>query len=316
MDCRPIAPKVSMTENKLVHHYRAFSLEIESQLRLPELQSSGAKSEVSIRLGSVCSPATSGPSGRSFAVDQDGVHMFWEKAGSFLMRNGIEIIIRPYEGAEEALLRIVTLGPGIATILQQRGLLVLHASAVVIGGKAVAFVGWKGQGKSTTAASLFSRGCPLLTDDLLALNGNDGKRVLAHPGFPQFKLWPDSAKSALAEAPDAMPKLMPDTEKRVKAVVDGFATEPAPLVAIYVLTGGSELAMHRLSPQETFKEIVSNTFCARYGSRVFEGQIGTDHLRSAGRIVANVPVFRFVKPNSLARLDSLADFVVQHAMSL
>jgi hypothetical protein len=232
------------------------------------------------------------------------------------MRRGKEIVIQPVEGAAEALLRLLTLGAGLATILQQRGHLVLHASAVVIGGKAVAFVGWKGQGKSTIAASLFARGYPLLTDDLLALSGKDGQPVLAHPGFPQFKLWPDSAESALAEVPETLTKLMPDTDKRIKTIVDGFALEPASLDVIYVLARGPELALHRLSRQETFKQIVSNTFCARYGSQVFEGQTGAAHLRNAARVATQVPVFKLERPSLLAGLSSHADFVVQHAMNL
>jgi hypothetical protein len=305
-----------MKENKAVHHYRAFNLEIESQLPLPELRLSKAAPDLAIRFGSVNGPAAGALSDRCFSANQDEVHMYWEEAGLFMMHKGAEMIIQPVEGAPEAVLRMLTLGPGLATILQQRGHLVLHASAVVIAGKAVGFVGWKGQGKSTTAAALFARGCPLLTDDLLALNGKDGQRTMAYPGFPQFKLWPDSAESALAEDPIAMPKLWPHTEKRARSVVDGFATDPAPLGAIYVLADGSELAMHRLSSQETFKQIVSNTFCARYGSRVFEGQTGTAHLQNAASVAANVPVFRLEKPSSLARLDSLADFVVQHVTNL
>jgi hypothetical protein len=232
------------------------------------------------------------------------------------MRGGKEILIQAVADAEEAVLKAGVLGPGLATILQQRGHLVLHSSSVAIGGKAAAFVGWKGQGKSTTAAALFARGCPLLTDDLLALNGKEGQRVMAHPGFPQFKLWPDSAESALAVAPDSLPKLMSDCDKRVKAVRDGFAREPAPLAAIYVLATGQELAMRRLSSQEAFQQIVSHTFCARYGNRVFAGEAGAIHLRNVAKVVAKVPVFRFERPNSLAGLGLMADFVMKHVTDL
>ncbi|MBC8094935.1 MAG: hypothetical protein H7Y43_03895 [Akkermansiaceae bacterium] len=305
-----------MTGTETVHRYRAFSLEIESQLPLPELKGSSAAPEIAIRFGSILKPEDSPESDRCVSANADEVHLFWKRAGSFLIRGGTEMVIQPVADAEEALLRTGILGPGFATLLQQRGHLVLHASSVVIGGKAVAFVGWKGQGKSTMAATLFARGHTLVTDDLLALNGQNKEPVLAHPGFPQFKLWPDSAESSLGVAPESLPRLMAGYEKRVRLIKEGFATEPTPLSAIYVLTTGTELAAHRLSPGETFKQIVSNTFCARYGSRVFEGKMGTDHLQSVARVAGQVPVFRLERPSSLAQLNSLADFVVQHATGL
>ena len=308
--------KSHMTERNSINRYSAFGLEIESELPLPELKPAAVKPNLAIRLGSVARPGNSPLSERCVTASQDEVHLFWEGSGSFLMRGGTEMVVDPAPDAEQAQLRAGILGPGIATILQQRGLLVLHASAIVIGGKAFAFVGWKGQGKSTTAAALFARGCPLLTDDLLALNGKDGQRLLAHPGIPHFKLWPDSVKSSLGEVAGTLPRLMPRYEKRVRKIIDGFAPGPVPLGAIYVLARGPELAVHRLSPQETFQQVVTNTFCARYGNRVFKGQIGEAHLRNVAKVASHVPVFGLERPSSLEGLGAFADFIVQHATNI
>jgi hypothetical protein len=306
-----------MTNKKAAYRYRAFNLGIESEVRLPELTVSEESPDVMVRLEQASKTGTfSTQVNRCVSANENELHMFWENAGSFIMRKGIELVVQPVPGVEERALRMGILGPGFATILQQRGYLVLHASAVVVGGKAVAFIGWKGKGKSTTAASLYVRGCPLLTDDLLALDGKDGQPVLAHPGFPQFKLWPDSAKTALFEDAETLPKLMADYDKRVKTVVSGFASAPAPLAAIYVLEFGSELAVHQLVQQETFKQIVSNTFCARYGNQAFMGQTGATHFQNVSRVIANVPVFRLERSESLGDLGTFADFVIRHVKSL
>ena len=310
-----------MTQEKPVHNYHAFGLGIESQLRLPELKVGVAAPEVTVRFGNILLGDGVGLESGSIREQcvkarQDEVQVFWKGEASFLMRHGREIIVQPEENVPESVLRMGVLGPGIAAILQQRGHLVLHASAVVIGGRAVGFVGWKGRGKSTTAASLFVRGCPLLTDDLLALNGEVGKPILAHPSLAQFKLWPDSAETALSEAAETLPRLHDAYEKRAKSVVNGFAPEPVPLAAIYVLGLGSEPAVHRLSPQESFREIVSHTFCARYGNQVFAGSVGATHLQNVARLIANVPVFRLERADSLRKLQLFADFVMQHARCL
>ena len=61
------------------------------------------------------------------------------------------------------------LGPIMGFVMRQRGKLVLHASAVVLGDRAVAIMGPAGCGKSTTAAALALRGWPVLNEDVCAL---------------------------------------------------------------------------------------------------------------------------------------------------
>ena len=70
---------------------------------------------------------------------------------------------------------------GFAATLQ--GLEVLHASAVEVGGRAVAITAPSGVGKSTLALALVGSGARWMTDDVLALEVVGG-RVLAHPGPP------------------------------------------------------------------------------------------------------------------------------------
>ena len=67
----------------------------------------------------------------------------------------------------------------LAAALQ--GLEVLHASAVVLDGTAVAFTAPSGTGKSTLAAHLVAAGASFLTDDVLAVEERNGV-VEAHSG--------------------------------------------------------------------------------------------------------------------------------------
>ena len=81
-------------------------------------------------------------------------------AATFLIRGGREIVIDAAPGVEQRLIRLFLLGPALALLLHQRRFLVLHASAVMIDGAAVAFVAEKGMGKSTLAAALhLARAC-------------------------------------------------------------------------------------------------------------------------------------------------------------
>jgi hypothetical protein len=63
------------------------------------------------------------------------------------------------------------------------GLEVFHASAVQLGGKALALVGPSGSGKTSLALALCRLGAGFLADDVLAMEPSGG-RLLAHPGTP------------------------------------------------------------------------------------------------------------------------------------
>jgi hypothetical protein len=58
-------------------------------------------------------------------------------------------------------------GNVLATLLTLRGECVLHASAVATDGRAIAFIGPPGRGKSTLAALACAAGADLITDDVL-----------------------------------------------------------------------------------------------------------------------------------------------------
>ncbi|WP_432561332.1 phosphoenolpyruvate carboxykinase (ATP) [Kineococcus sp. SYSU DK003] len=65
-----------------------------------------------------------------------------------------------------------------ATVAWWRGQVALHAGAVLVDGRVWAVLGERGAGKSTAMYSLVRAGLPLVTDDVLVL---DGSRVLPGP---------------------------------------------------------------------------------------------------------------------------------------
>lgn len=107
-------------------------------------------------------------------------------------------------------------GPARAVQRYLRGEMSLHASAVVIEGRALVFLGPSGAGKSTAAAILCQRSGRLLADDILAVDWvNDA--LIALP--TESTHWLDS----------------PDHEMKRPRAASG-ATEPAPVHAIVVLS--------------------------------------------------------------------------------
>jgi hypothetical protein len=128
------------------------------------------------------------------------------------------------------------LGPVLALVLRLRGVTCLHASAFAADGAAVALVGPSGAGKSTTAAAFAERGLTVLSDDVLALAA-EGADILAQPGYPRLRLWPDAADLLYGDR-DALPPLTPNWDKRfvdLQSRRGGFWPSSLALRAVYLL---------------------------------------------------------------------------------
>jgi hypothetical protein len=287
-----------------VFSYTAYGLNIGSALALPELVLAEGTADLTVRFGKVqrAHPQTSA-SGCIRATTEE-VHLFWEEAGAFLVRGGREIVIDPAPGVDERILRLVVLGPALGALLYQRGWLTLHASSVDVWGEAIAFVGEKGEGKSTMAAAMCAKGHHLLADDITAVRITGTGEPCIYPGYPQLKLWPDAVAS-LGEDPDALPQLVPIMQKRERRVIREFAADPLSLRRIYVLGGGDVPEIRSLKPQEALVELIRHT----YGRDLFRAVETRSHFLRCTSVVNKVPVKSLRRPYSLSRLSDLARLV-------
>src|SRR5690349_8355036 len=131
------------------------------------------------------------------------------------------------------------LGQVLSFVLVARGLEPLHATAVVVNGGVVGFLGDCGQGKSTLGAAFVRAGHALLTDDLLVLRAA-GPRFSAAVGPPRIKLFREPADRVLGRGTRGTP--MNDRGgKLVFPLGTRAARGPAPLSALYVLRPGAAL---------------------------------------------------------------------------
>jgi len=88
---------------------------------------------------------------------------------------------------KDAILPLLLIGSVPAWWLNLRGESILHASAVAVGGDALAFIGASGMGKSTLATLLCSAGATLVTDDVLRLKA-EGDNFRCHWGTGELRL--------------------------------------------------------------------------------------------------------------------------------
>jgi hypothetical protein len=187
----------------------------------------------------------------------------------------------------------------------------LHATAVVVNGEAVAFLGDCGYGKSTLGASFVARGFPMLTDDVLALEPVDG-RWLAHAGPPRVKLFPAVSHTLLSRSGGR--PMNPDTSKLIITLAAGESVDrTVPLKTLYVLSDPSRNAstrsrvrITRITGHSAFVEATRASFNLIQVDRArLKNQFAL-----TSQLVSEVPLKRLTYPRRLSQIGAVCDAVL------
>ncbi|WNR43777.1 hypothetical protein [Paenibacillus roseipurpureus] len=132
--------------------YKAFGLNVSSEISLPELTTADNKNQcdVTIEIGDLSGLwSMLAVPNESYVIRGNLVMFEVPNTAVYAMENGSKITIQPQADCDEDELRLYLLGTCMGAIMMQRKVLPLHGSAVVVNGKAYAFVGESGAGKST-----------------------------------------------------------------------------------------------------------------------------------------------------------------------
>lgn len=283
--------------------HSAFALTIASEVPLVDLPPGNGVPDVEIRIASLDAQRPDSDAWNVIATA--GEARGWAPAaGAFRVRGGNEIVIDPMPDADDRALRLAIVGPLLGVILAQRGRFVLHASSVAIDGKAAAFAGPSGRGKSTLVAALASAGHPLIADDMSVID-TSGAAPVVQPGFPRVKLWPDSA-SALAHDVDALPLIHPERTKRSLQVPASFHAEPLPLARCYLLEDGDEESVTEPAGSEAILSLIKTTYQASW---MHESGVSGSNLLQCGALVRSGVVRRLRRRRSFDALPEVIRFI-------
>jgi hypothetical protein len=208
------------------------------------------------------------------------------------------------------------LGPVLGRLLRLRGVTCLHASAVVFGERAVAFVGFEGAGKSTTAAALALRGHAILSDDVVALAESNGS-FFVHPAYPYLCLWPESVESIYGAA-DVLPRFSANYDKRCLSLVKqelSFEERSLPLAAIYILgqrRGHPAPLVEEVGQREAFVSLVANTFA----TNILDSEMRAREFETLARLIPRVTIRKLCAHEDASRLPDLCQQICDDVQSL
>ncbi|MFC0213217.1 aldolase [Paenibacillus chartarius] len=247
------------TINKTV--YAGFGLLLSSEIALPELLVSDApdlQADVNITYGDLTG-IQDHVEGFVKVIDGD-VYFHVPRVALYCVRGGKQIIVTPMPKSDIAQVRLYVLGSCMGALLLQRKVLPLHGSAVVINGKAYAFVGESGAGKSTLAAAFVSQGYSLISDDIIPVSWSSEGTPMVTPSYPQQKLWHSSLEGLGMEAERFVP-LYEEGAKFAVPVPSSFQFSSVPLAGIFeLIRGDGELERKHLVGLERFPVLQNHTY--------------------------------------------------------
>jgi len=274
-----------------------YGFEVKTELPLRRLNAAaGTRGELTVEAGAepLADPGgepvstLAGDDGRLFyaSYELDGRCLLkLPPSGEFLLDpERLRIAVRVGDG-DEGVREHRIASSAACTLLALRGDLVLHASAVAVGGRAVAFCGPTGRGKSTLALTLGEAGRGVLAEDGVAISLEAEEGPVAFPGARGVRMRrPGSGGSA-----------------RTDLVPDPGPAEPSPCpVEAVVLLGerGGALSVEPLEPSRALALLTPHL--VHSGTRpAIAGAFGR-----LARLLHTVPAFRASLPEDLGALPA------------
>lgn len=189
--------------------------------------------------------------------------------------------------------------PNLIAVL---GHVVLHAASVVIAGRAWLFAGESGIGKSTLAAGFARLGRPVLAEDIVRLDWQDG-RAVTFPSYRTARLRPSSF-------------LLPSDLRRARAGRFGLPKHQIPLAPLdpmqpvplggLLLLGRSRQTLptiEPLMPVAALPSVLGVSFLQGLPPAVRSREA----IERAARILRTIPVFRLRYRRSAGHFPDLLD---------
>lgn len=293
--------------------YKAFGLNVDSSINLPELPiinylDDRVDVEIEVKdLSMVWKELV--PMTDKYLVKDNMVMFRIINTAIFCIQDGKRITVSPMKGADEDKIRLFILGTCMGALLIQRKVIPLHGSAIEIDGKAYAIIGESGAGKSTLASAFLNRGYKLISDDVIAVSFSENNIPYVTPAYPQQKLWDTSLKEFGMNSN----KYRPIIERESKFAVpvhSEFSTEVLPLAGIFELvkTESEYIKLQKIEGIERFRTLFTHTY------RNFLIELLDEmewHFICSTRLVEHLDIFQLIRPVSEFTANSLASTVLQ-----
>lgn len=286
--------------------YTVFGLTLDSEIEFPELLKTEQSPQLQILYGNV--PESLDPEsfkGARFQINKKEFLISIDNVVRIYYKDP-KIIVQPLDKVDENSIRAFILGPVLGAILHYKNRLPLHASGILVDGKAVLISGRSGVGKSTLALSFYKQEFALISDDICSIEMID-KNVMLLPGFPQMKQWPASLK-IFNENIEEFDLVRPEIEKRNYPAKNFVTKNEIEISQIFFLKSHNKenIEINKLSGIDKFSALKNNTY--RKSLIPHTGNIES-HFRLCTKVSELIEMYEVKRPDTGCDPRELVDYL-------
>jgi len=240
-------------------------------------------------------------------TDGDGVAQF------FLNQNGTAVDV-VWDKIPFADILTYFRGPVLGCLLRLRQQTCLHAGVVAVGNSAIAIIGTKSAGKSTTTAALACyQKLPVLSDDIAVISKIRDQYVV-QPGYPCLRLWPATIDCLPGLEAKELPRILSIADKRyLELSTDNsetqwrFQQQPLPLKAIYLLDTreAESFSLEALTGGASLFALAANV----YPEYTLEAAMRMNDFEFLGKLTDSIPVRKVYRSDNLELLLSICQAI-------
>jgi hypothetical protein len=296
--------------------YSGFGVHILSEFELPELfEHEFPQPDVTIRLSHIADtefPGTGSAEPFSSFTEKEYL-LSLPGVARYRVRNGTEIEISPLSSSDPASIRLFLLSMVLPAALNQQQKILIHASAVIVNGKANFFIGHSRAGKSSLVASLKSRGYRVFSDDVCVLEKrrSDGQ-VQAYASYPMMKLWEETVDMLADPEYRKHHRIRPQLTKFGQFFHEDFDTQPYLVGRIYIINpheDEGDIYRHKpLGGLEAFEKLSKHTYRSQFVKSESHRII---HLGIMSQLVRQSPITDVYRHKTKSTIQDFSEYMVQ-----
>jgi energy-coupling factor transporter ATP-binding protein EcfA2 len=295
--------------------YLAYGLKIESLIEFPELFQIQFSCEADVVVSVGTLNAIEGPvvvsaekqldeSSQYYQLKVTDVAVYEVTAGKFI---SITILKEHQMDA----VRLYCLSNAFAAVLYQRGMIPLHASAVIVDGGIAMFLGASGAGKSTLLLYLQSKGIPIFSDDVCVPSIDEASRdVLLRASYPMIKCWL-STMGLLQTGFEKKHRLQDGVDKFGVFFHKDFDSRALPPKFLFFLEKSENddgVSMQPITGVEVFSRLVAQAYRGQHFREGVHKQILFDVFT---KLSVQSAAFVIKRPEGVDSIDAVGKKVIQ-----
>jgi hypothetical protein len=297
-----------------MYYYWAYGLTIKSEMEFPELLALPENEFNDIELVCGIAPEHNQENlhdvKKNIYISSDAYKLILPDVATYWAENGNSIIIQPVLLADRSKVRLFCLSNVFAAILNQRGIIPIHAAALKVNNRLVLICGHSGAGKSTLVGDLKSRGFSVFSDDVCVPETNLSNQILMYSSYPMMKFWDETIKRLpnLGE-PDV--QLRPDVNKFGFYFHEQFDNSPKQPVLVFFLEKLEDLQQVEVQEVKGFKLFQYLESNAYRGEYLGAFDLREKHFDFFSNLANQLRGFVIKRPKGEDSIDYITDVVFE-----